>query len=182
MNIARSIQRAVGVSLVGLTLSTNRGAAQTTPAAAANVFYASYARQPFTGLPTGEHWKRIASHVSASLAQRIVAAQAEQLRCQKAHPGDKPPWIEGDMFSSNFEGHTRFNLADSGSTSSATSTVRINFEYAKDGHRSAWQDQVVVVRENGRWLIDDVRYLQGGQFTNGFGESLKNALKPGSHC
>ena len=163
-------------------LPTRDSFIQTTPAEAATTFYASYARQPFTGLPTGEHWDRIAPRVTLSLARLIVAAQAEQSRCQKAHPDDKPPWIEGDMFTSNFEGFTHFSLADSGATSGATSTMTMDFEYVNGGQRSTWRDQVVLVREYGRWVIDDVRYARREGFSNGFGESLKNALAPGGGC
>ena len=163
-------------------LPTRGNFVQTTPAEAASAFYTTYASQPFTGLPTGVHWDRVRPHLTLALGQLIVAAEAEQSRCRKAHPGDKPPWIEGDMFSSNFEGFTRFSLADSGTTAGTTSTIPMDFEYVSGGQRSAWRDQVVLAQEYGRWLIDDVHYARREGFTNGFGESLRSALAPGGEC
>jgi hypothetical protein len=77
---------------------------------------------------------------------------------------------------------TRFTLADRGTTSGSSSTITVDFEYIADGQRTAWHDEVVVVPENGRWLIDDVRYLQNSAFGNGFGSSLQGSLKPGGGC
>jgi hypothetical protein len=159
-----------------------RGAAQSTPAAAVRAFYSAYAQKPFTGLPTGDAWRRIVPSLSASLKPLIVAAQAAQAKCIKAHPGDKPPWIEGDMFTSNFEGFTRFTVVDSGVTSGARATVTVEFAYAKGGKPFVWRDQVIVAKEGERWLVDDVHYRKAEGFGNGFGEGLRKALAPGGGC
>jgi hypothetical protein len=182
-NTMSPIGKACALSLTALSASlcASVSAAQTTPAAAATGFYSAYARQPFTGLPTGGAWSRIAPRVSTSLKRLIVAAQAEQARCKQAHPDDKPPWVEGDMFTSNFEGYTRFKIADS-AVSGSRATVSIDFEYAKGGKPFAWRDHVVVVREGKRWLIDDVRYRKAEGFGNGFGEGLTQALAAGGGC
>lgn len=102
-----------GLGALSFAFSGGIAAAQSSPVDAVNGFYAAYARQPFTGQPSGADWSRVARHMSAPLAKMIRAAQSEQARCQKAHPDEKPPWIEGDMFTSNFEGFTRFKVSDS---------------------------------------------------------------------
>lgn len=173
---------AAAASALLVAFFTVVGSAQTTPAAAVNDFYAAYAKQPFTGLPTGRAWTRISPRLSSSLGRLVVAAQKEQARCRKAHPDEKPPWIEGDMFTSNFEGFTKFTLAESGAASGARATVTVDFVYEKDTLPVAWRDDVSVVREGGHWLIDDVRYGRREGFTSGFGESLRKALAPGGGC
>lgn len=173
---------AVGVSIVSLTMPGRPVAAQGSPVAAVKAFYAAYASHPFTGLPTGANWRRVAAHVSTPLAKMIRAAQAEQARCQKSHPGDKPPWIEGDMFTSNFEGFTRFRVADSLAASGVRPAVNVDFDYVDRGQTFSWRDQVVLTKEAGRWVIDDVRYRKNEGFGNGFGEGLRKALALDGAC
>ena len=54
----------------------------------------------------------------------------------------------------------------------------IDFEYteAKGGQTVARKDEVVLVKEGGRWAIDDVLYRRDAPFGNGFGSSLRQSL------
>jgi len=173
---------AVGISAMSLTMLGKPVAAQGSPVTAVKTFYAAYASHPFTGLPTGANWRRVAAQMSTPLATMIRAAQAEQARCEKAHPDDKAPWIEGDMFTSNFEGFTRFRVSDSLATSGAHPSVNIDFDYVDRGQTFSWRDQVVLTKEGGRWVIDDVRYRKSEGFGNGFGEGLRKALTLDGAC
>jgi hypothetical protein len=170
------------LSALSLTLLAKPAVAQGTPVTAVRDFYAVYSKNPFSGLPTGADWRRVARHMSTPLAKMIRAAQREQARCQKAHPDEKPPWIEGDMFTSNFEGLTRFKVSDSLAVSGPNPAVNVDFDYVDRGQTFSWRDQVLLVKENGRWVIDDVRYRKGEGFGNGFGEGLRHALSIEGAC
>lgn len=176
------IAYAIGVSALSLTLLGRPVVAQGSPTAAVRAFYAAYAKHPFTGLPAGADWRRVAPRISAPLAKMIRAAQAEQARCAKANPDDKPPWIEGDMFTSNFEGFTRFHVSDSLAVSGPQPAVVVDFDYVDRGVTFSWRDQVVLTKEGGRWVIDDVRYRKSEGFGNGFGEGLRKALTLDGTC
>jgi hypothetical protein len=98
-------------------------------------------------------------------------AQTTQARCEKTHPGDKPPWVEGDMFSSSFEGFTKFQVAGALALTKARKTIfKVNFEYVEKGQKPVtWTDEVALVQEKGRWVIDDVFLPDAAAFGNGFG-------------
>ncbi|MEP6620320.1 MAG: DUF3828 domain-containing protein [bacterium] len=179
---ASSGVRVVAIGALCLAIPSLAAAAQATPTDAVRSFYAGYAKQRFSGLPTGASFRRVAPILSASLAALIRAAQKEQARCKKAHADEKPPWIEGDMFTSNFEGFTHFRPSDSTVLTPMRATVNVDFDYVDAGKPFAWRDQVILVREGGRWVIDDVRYRRGPGFGNGFGEGLKEALSSEGGC
>ena len=126
-------------------------------------FYMAYSGLKISGLPRG-------------------AARKAQARCEKANPGDKPPWVEGDMFSGNFEGFTRFNVPDTGTARGERTGFLVEFEYAAGrGQKVTWKDELVLIEEHGRWVIDDVLYRRDAPFGNGFGSSLRQSLA-GSGC
>ena len=77
------------------------------------------------------------------------AALREQRRCKDKFPGDKPPWIEGDIFSSNFEGFTSFSVADSRPRSQGRQ-VSASFTYAEGKSGVRWNDVLVLRNEGGR--------------------------------
>lgn len=152
-----------------------------TPEAAVRAFYAAYHAKSFTGLPPAAELAGIKDYLSPTLLAALQAAGAKQARCLKAHPDDKPPWVEGDLFTSNFEGFTAFTPAAPTATG-PKATVPVDFEYTENGKTFKWRDQVVVVRVGARWLVDDVRYRKAaGGFTSGFGAGLRASLS-GAGC
>jgi hypothetical protein len=157
--------------LPGLTVM-----AADSPSQAASAFYTAYQKIHIYGLPSARELNSLAVHLSGPLQQALRRAQTEQARCIKAHPDEKGPWVDGDLFSSNFEGFSRFQIAES-----ARSPFTVEFEYVERGQKFTWKDQVVMVQENGRWVVDDVRYGGRQAFSNGFGASLRRALS-GSGC
>jgi hypothetical protein len=149
----------------------------TTAAEPAQVFLTAYKNLKFEGLPNKSQLKRLSPHLSAELQNAIKGAQAVQAHCMKKFPDEKPMWIEGDMFSSNFEGFTSFKVA-----SSNRAKAIIEFEYIENGQKVAWKDELVFAEEKGKLVIDDVRYGRSEGFTSGFGNSLKKSLTSGTSC
>ena len=144
-------------------------------------FYTQYQKLHFSGLPNKAQMQMLAPHMSAALQAAITRAQVEQERCNKAHPDEKGPWVEGDMFSSTFEGFTTFRVEDAKPSKAARQTLKVDFEYVENGQKHPWSDQVTAIRQGPRWVIDDVRYGGKQAFGNGFGGSLRNSLK-GKGC
>ena len=140
-------------------------------------FLKTYKNLKFEGLPNKSQLKKLAPHMSNGLQSAIKGAQAVQAHCMKKFPDEKPMWIEGDMFSSNFEGFTSFKVA-----SSDRAKAVIEFEYIENGQKVAWKDELVFVAEKGKLVIDDVRYGRTEGFTSGFGQSLKKSLTAGTSC
>ena len=154
---------------------------------AAVALYRSYAKlraedRGMTGIPDARQLGRLAPFLTPELRGLMAAAKKEQERCAKAFPGDKPPWIEGDIFSSSFEGFTSFR-AGSSKGSGKLRAVVVRFRYS-EGRKAGveWQDEVVLRNEAGRWRVDDLRYRADFAFTSGFGPSLKASLKQRPAC
>lgn len=128
----------------------------------AHQFYSAYGATQMTGLPDEATMRKIGPHLSAGLKQALRAAQAEAARCRAAFPSDKPPFVEGDLFTSNSEGFTRFEVERGGAA--------VRFEYVEGAYRINWRDELKLVKEGGRWVIDDVRFGRAP------GESLRKTL------
>ena len=170
-----------------LAVSSPRSPAQLLPAPsperAVSNFYRSYAALKVTGLPTAAAAAKMGPLLSAPLQRLIKEARVKRARCEKAHPGDKPPWVEGDMFSSNFEGFTGYKVHGASSPDGPRVAVNVRFEYSEKGQPkpATWTDEVSLVKQGGRWVIDNITYGMEGGLGNGFGPSLLGALR-GSGC
>src|SRR5258708_7220342 len=83
-----------------------------TPQAVAQRFYDFYlAQQMNNGLPTIEQCRQMSPLLSRTLQDAIGKARREQDKFTIEHPGDKPPWVDGDLFTSLFEGATSYRIA-----------------------------------------------------------------------
>lgn len=147
-----------------LTLAAPAAAARAPKAEdAAERFYAAYLAVHPPGLPEGDGLKKLEPFLSRKLRDLIDAALVEQERFEKAHPGDKPPFVDGDYFSSNFEGISSFRVGKAEARGNGY-RVEMHLTYAEgegaDAQRVEWKDVLVLVEEDGKLLVDDVD-LQG---------------------
>lgn len=147
--------------------------------AAAASFYRTYAALRagggMTGVPDQAHLAKLAPFLTPELRRLLAAARAEQVRCGKRFPGEKPPWIDGDLFSSNFEGFTSFQ-AEASKAGIDAREVTVRFRYAAGTAKVDWADELVLRNATGRWRVDDVFYRAKFAFTSGFGSNLRASL------
>ena len=93
----------------------------------------------------------------------IIHASA-QARFMAKHK-DSPPLIEGDIFSSLFEGPTAWKVvACNGDNKTARCNVSLTHQDAGQKPVS-WTDTLVLANENG-WKVDDVAYDANFAFGN----------------
>lgn len=146
------------------------------PAEAAKAFYTGLRGKP-TGLPKDEAWAALKPRVTPELAAAIEAAQNEQARFMKEQPDEKPPWIEGDLFSSLFEGWQEFSVGKA-RIKGESAQVPLAFSYTEGGSTSKWTDTIILARPNGSkgWLVEDLHYGGGWDFSNK--GTLLDALAP----
>jgi hypothetical protein len=165
-----------------LIAASGAARAQDTAEAAAMRFLAATQKlhaAGLSGLPDRRQLRALAPYLTPGLARRFEAAMREQQRCARKFPDDKPPWAEGDMFSSSFEGYTSFNVAPG---SAAGGEVPVAFEYREGKDRVEWRDALVLNNVGGRWRIDNVLYRATFQFTSGFGSDLRSSLQAIPAC
>jgi hypothetical protein len=138
------------------------------------------ARRP-VGIPSGEDWKIFAPYMSKTLLQRIDSAMAcgDDWDRQFPDPNLKPEigWLELGLFSGG-DDESELNAfkverAQSEEDGSYRVYVRLTWGRPPDG---PWVSHVaiVLVEENGRFVVDDVLYLK--EVKNLESESLDGQL------
>ncbi|RDS86208.1 DUF3828 domain-containing protein [Dyella psychrodurans] len=156
------------------------------PAATVDGFYRANAQLKVQGLPNDEQLRVLTPYLSARLLSAMRAAKAQQQICIQKHPGDKPPLIEGDLFSSLFEGPTGFQVGVA-RVSGMRAQVPVHFRYDQAGTKDhpRWTDTVLLVREGKAkrlWRIDDLRYGGNWGFSHGTGALLSSMLTDPALC
>lgn len=143
-----------------LFVSAASGGQAAGPEPAIRRFYAKYVQLRPAGLPTAAQQKALAPFLSRRLLGLMDAARAYQEQAQKADPDDKPPFVDGCLFASLFEGPRTFRI---GRTVADGQGWKVQVHFSVD-QGVAWDDEVLVTREDGRYVIDDVLLSGVGQF------------------
>ena len=123
-------------------------------------FYTTYVQLQPAGLPTPEQQKELAPYLSRRLLGLMDAARAYSEKAGKAHPDEKPPFVDGCLFASVFEGPKAFRI---GGTVVEGQGFKVQVHFVGD-QGVAWDDHVLLVREDGRYVIDDVLFSGVGAF------------------
>lgn len=144
------------------------------PAALAEDFYVMHRRLGNSGLPDAGAMNAYNAFLCPSLGALILDARKRQQQYIAANPDDKPPLIEGDLFSSLFEGPD---------TVKATGTVvdgnharvTLAMRYESGAKATKWNDTAVLAIDDGIWCLEDVEYQGKWPFANRgrLSESLK---------
>src|SRR4051812_32161065 len=163
--------------LLALTLVAGPAAAQapaSDPAAAVNAFYAVYApqRPHGGGIPDATERLRFQPVLSPRLNKQLVAAAAAQARLTAKVKNAVPPMLEGDIFSSLFEGASAWKAGACQVTGpTARCPVALSYVPPQVAGRKAekpanWNDTVLLVATPQGWKVDDVVYDAGFAFGN----------------
>ena len=128
-------------------------------------FYSMRIASHSTGAPSPDELRQFAPFFSDTLTSLLRAAGALRDREAKRAPGEKPPYVEGDLYSSMFEGPTSFvQLRDSAAATQHKSVVR--FTYVNSGESYSWTDTVRLGRKGRVEVIEDIAYGGAGEFGN----------------
>jgi len=141
-------------------------------------FYTTYFETRPSGLPTEAELKILSPYFTSQLTALFVSARKYQADYRKQHPDDKPPLIEGDLFSSLFEGPTGFEV---GPVTRIGQRYRVSvaFSYVDPQDPKSvfrWKDAVIVERQGVGFVIEDFEFLGNWPFKTGdrLSEVLKN--------
>lgn len=135
------------------------------PKSAVISFYAGYLHDRIEGVPSAARQKEIAPILSARLLSLIEAARAHSEEFARAHPDEKPPFVDGCLFASLFEGPRGFEIARTEPLPGGGANVVVRFWYERGSVE--WEDTVVVARDGDRYVIDDVLLSGAGEFNPG---------------
>ncbi len=132
----------------------------------------------YTQLITNIDFRQIDSSYLSSELNLLIKRNneielAELKKMKQLQSTDKPPMIEGDLFSSNYEGATSFESTSIVIHENKTAEVVMEFEYKNTNPVYHWSDTIQIINENNSWKIDDVYYFNHDTSTL----SMKNTIK-----
>jgi hypothetical protein len=144
------------------------------PASAVEAFYAVYGPLHVKGggIPDATERVRYAPVLSPRLNKQLAQAAAAQARLTAKVKNAVPPMLEGDIFSSLFEGASAWKVgACQVSGNAARCPVALSYAPPPEpGHKAEkpanWNDTVLLVQTAQGWKLDDVIYDAGFQFGN----------------
>ena len=88
--------------------------------------------------------------------------------------------VEGDLFTSSFEGATSYKVL---SCDAKTSSCMVELNYVEAGSKPfTWKDRIYLVKDSQGWLVDDLEFLGDWQFMHKgkLQDLLKDVVKEGS--
>ena len=160
------IKKLVLVSILILIAFSAKSENTGTPDEEVKSFLSTYHSLKFTGLPNPEQMKSLSPFLSLKLQEMIKKEYKAQEEFIAKYPEEKPPLIEGDLFSSLFEGPTSFEITKT-EINSNRANVLVKFTYVDPRPKfgsTTWNDLYILVKDNSRWLIEDVEYLGNWDF------------------
>ena len=141
--------------------------------------------RPPVGMLSGADWKIFAPYLSKTLMQRIDSniACGEDWHRQYPDPDLKPPVLEMGFFSGANEKTSprtfQIERTESEKDGSFRIHVRLTLGTPHTSSWWVWQVAVILVRENGRLIVDDVIYLKDEKDGLGVDYRLSEALSDG---
>lgn len=146
--------------------------------AAAIAFCTELHREPISGLPSSAQLQRLSPLITPELKALFEHARDLQQQMMRKHPDDKPMWIEGDLFSSMFEGATGWEIEKVIAPPTIDPVVKLKQRYVESGQKPiTWTDMLVFKKQSDRWLLDDIR--MGGNWDFKTCSSLRASLPGG---
>jgi hypothetical protein len=142
---------------------------------AVNSFYNAYLAVHASGVPSEKELQKFKPYVSASLIKLLKEADQAEQKYQKTTKGEVPPLVEGDLFTSLFEGATSYKVL---SCDAKTSSCMLELSYVESKNGSSpftWKDKVYLAKDYRGWLVDDIEFLGDWQFMHK--GRLKDLLK-----
>ena len=157
-----ALSAAVLASGCGETASGNRQQEQVI-----NGFYQLHIKNHTNGIPGPDELKQIQPFLSQALYTLLSKASEVEARYHAAAEAPVPPLVDGDLFTSLFEGATSFSLDSCESEASrATCLVRLRHTASADEKNASnerWTDKLLLIKENQQWRIDDIEFVGNDQ-------------------
>jgi hypothetical protein len=160
--------RAAGVVLGAISLvlvGACRAREAVTPSDAVMQFYTMRDAIGVQGAPSPKELAALRPFIADTLARGLAFADSVRESDTRRAPDEKPAFVEGDLFSSVFEGATSFRVMPALSAS-APYVVPVEFADERAKPVVRWVDTAIVIVERGRMVVQDVRYGGTWDFAN----------------
>ncbi|HEY2033974.1 MAG TPA: hypothetical protein VGH02_09845 [Rhizomicrobium sp.] len=143
-------------------------------------FYAVYSTfHPSDGIPDVKGRAKYAPYISDRLNGMLVQADAAEDKFASANK-NTPPLVEGDLFTSNFEGATAYKIGTcTGDTKAGHCAIQLTYDPGKTANPKdkpfSWTDTVYLANSADGWKIDDIGF--GGNWDFGNKGKMSDTLK-----
>ena len=163
------------------------GAAVSAPAAAehgAAAFYRAYLDTRPAGVPSARVREKLAAVLSPQLADLLQRADAAERRYRSVTKNAVPPLVEGDLFTSLFEGAQAFAVRECHRGTAGGAACTIELRYGEGANAVQWTDKLFLVRHGGRWVADDIEFGGDWQFMHKgrLREILRRVIRDGNQA
>lgn len=156
---ARCIKAALFVCLFTLPLAAHSQASEKGPADTVNRFYDAYIKVKPLGIPDGVKLAKLSPFLTPGLVSLLTEADITEQKYKEETKGEVPPLVEGDVFTSLFEGADAFQVGKcKEKDNSAECEVGFSNTNPGDGKTFKWKDEVLLEKTDKGWLISDVNY------------------------
>ena len=158
--------RFIALGLASVALAAAPASAADSPAKAAEGFYAVYSTfHPSDGIPDAAGRAKYAPFLSPFLDKLLADGNAAEIRFNKANK-NSPPLIEGDLFTSMFEGATSYKIgACKVSAAQASCVVDLVYDDKKDTPMR-WTDTITLTKTKADWRVNDILYGGNWEYAN----------------
>lgn len=141
----------------------------------ASDFYQAYLTLSPDGVPDAQERATLTPLISAELLHVLADIDAAEVRYAASHTEPQPPLVQGDLFSSLFEGATGVEVKACKEVADAAA-CDVLLTYAPAGQSpTQWRDVLLLVWTAQGWRVDDIEY--GGDWPFGNKGSLRANLK-----
>jgi hypothetical protein len=133
----------------------------------AHGFYTAYRALPAGGGVSGAVARAtLLPFLSPALGKLLAEAEAAEALWAKKTKGEVPPLVEGDPFTSNFEGATWFKIGVcAGDANAGHCAVALSYG-AAPYKPTDWTDTTLFVMTKDGWRLDDIVYGGTWDFAN----------------
>jgi len=133
---------------------------------AVKAFYLATLNLREGGIPKRSSLKKLSPLISFKFNKNLQAALDAEEREFKRTKGKEPPLVQGALFYSLFEGANRIKDIRTDSKGGANEFI-VELEFGDPINKKSftkWSDRAILVKENGKWVVDDLELLGDWQF------------------
>lgn len=132
-------------------------------------FYSGYDGN-FRTADTAMISKKLTDLISQAVEKEIYEAKKMK---ESDYPTDKPMMIEGDVFTSLYEGQDSVSIEEI-TVEGQVAYAKVMFQNTTYNHR--WSDQIILIKENNKWKIENVAYGRQSQDIPDLQSNLKSLI------
>lgn len=120
-------------------------------------FLTMHQRLGNSGLPAVDALNAYDAFLCPALGGALRAAKVRQEQFKASRPDEKPPLVDGDLFSSLAEGPEFWSVAES-RIGGDSAVVVLDLSHGEGSRATRWRDSMILQLDDGVWCIADVEY------------------------